>query len=222
MSTTKQIVTEAYDHLAEWYSSWVNDQPFPRERYADKILQNQTRDQTSSPSPSPLILDIGSGPGVPVTRFLLSRGARVVANDISSNQLALAKLQCRPFTTATFVLGDMTSLHFDEGSFDGVVCFFALFHLPRAEQRVMLGKIHEWLRPRGLLVCNFATVDEEEIYGEMMGRGIFWSGFGVGENRTMLMGVGFEVVDEEVLESDADGGVEFMWVAARKGAMGRE
>ena len=80
----------------------------------------------------------------------------------------------------------------------------------------MLCKIFGWLKVGGLLVCNFATFDEEEIYGEMMGRGIFWSGFGVSGNRAMVVEAGFEVEAEEVLESEADGGNEFWWVAARK------
>ena len=65
-------------------------------------------------------------------------------------------------------------------------------------------------------MCNFATFDEEEIYGEMMGHGIFWSGFDANGNQTMLEEVGFEIEAEEVLESDADGGNEFQWIAARK------
>lgn len=80
----------------------------------------------------------------------------------------------------------------------------------------MLAKIFSWLKPGGLLVCNFATFDEEEIYGEMMGEGIFWSGFDIEGNRGMLVDVGFEIEEEEVVESEADGGNEFQWIAARK------
>lgn len=80
----------------------------------------------------------------------------------------------------------------------------------------MLARIFSWLRPGGLLVCNFATFDEEEIYGEMMGHGIFWSGFDAVGNRTMLIDAGFEIEMEEILGSDADGGNEFQWIAAKK------
>lgn len=84
----------------------------------------------------------------------------------------------------------------------------------------MLARIFSWLKPGGLLVCNFATFDEEEIYGEMMGHGIFWSGFDAAGNRSMLVDVGFEIETEQVLESDADGGNEFQWIAARKSIHG--
>jgi hypothetical protein len=36
----------------------------------------------------------------------------------------------------------------------------------------------------------------------------------------MVEGVGFEVEGEEVLGSEADGGNEFQWIAARKGRDG--
>lgn len=210
MTEAKLIVREAYDHLAPWYLSWMHSQKSPRERYTLKVLSNASK-LTSNPHPT--ILDLGCGPGIPTTQLLLAQGARVIANDISQAQIATARSLC---PTATFIPGDMASLCFKPGSLDGVVCFFTLFHLPRLEQKAMLARVFSWLKAGALLACNFATVDEEEIYGEMMGRGIFWSGFGVERNRMMVRDVGFEVVGEEVLESEADGGMEFMWVVARK------
>jgi SAM-dependent methyltransferase len=217
MSDAKLINSQAYNHLAPWYLNWITSQtsttPSPRETYALKVLEPKRSEKEPS---SPLsILELGCGPGVPITRLLLDQGAQVLANDISPEQMKLAKAANRS-PRATFVAGDMAALTLPAASFDGVVCFFTLFHLPREEQGPMLAKIYEWLKPRGLLVCNFATFDEEEIYGEMMGHGIFWSGFGVEGNRGMLMDVGFEIESEEVLESEVDGGNEFQWIAARK------
>jgi SAM-dependent methyltransferase len=214
----KKIVKEAYDHIAEWYLSWVDGQQSPRERYASKVLQNASS-LLPSPAQPPRILELGCGPGIPITRMLLDHGAQVVANDISSRQLDLARARC---PQATFVLGDMmTALTFEPASLDGVVSFFTIFHLPRAEQRGMFARIHAWLKPGGMFVFNLATdVDEEEIYGEMLGHGMFWSSYGVGESMAMVEDVGLVVVEAEVLESEPDGGVKFMWVAARKGLAG--
>lgn len=225
MSDAKAIVEQAYDSLADWYLTWIDDQNSPRERYASKVLENLLPSSTPT---KPYILELGCGPGVPITRMLLARGAQVLANDISTKQISIAKTKCLlpntiTTTTATttnnnveFIASDMTTLSIPPSALDGVVCFFTLFHLPRAEQRAMLSKILVWLKPGGLLVINFATVDEEEIYGEMMGCGIFWSGFGVQENRAMVVEAGFEIESEEVLESEVDGGNEFWWVVARK------
>lgn len=153
--------------------------------------------------------------------MLLDRGAEVVANDISSKQLSMAKEQC---PQAKFVPGDMTTLFFEPASFDGVICFYTMFHLPRSQQKDMISNIHTWLKPGACLVCNLATIDEEEIYGEMMGHGMFWSSYGVEENEAMVMDAGFETVavelreagDGQLEEDDADYGSKFMWIAARK------
>ena len=65
---------------------------------------------------------------------------------------------------------------------------------------------------------NLGAVEGEEVWGEMMGRGMFWSGWGVEGNQGIVAGAGFEVVREEVLASEVDEGVEFWWCAARKAA----
>ena len=209
----KEIVEHAYDHIADWYLDWVGGQPSPRERYTNKVLEN-------APA-SPRVLEIGCGPGVPITRMLLDRGAEVVANDISTKQISMAKARC---PQATFVLGDMAALSFEPASLDGVVSFFTIFHLPRAEQKGMLSNIHSWLKPGGMFVLNLATVDEEEIHGEFFGHGMYWSSYGVEDNKAMVSDAGFELLEVEVLEAgdgkleetDPDYGVKFMWIVARK------
>lgn len=213
----KVLVEQAYDHIADWYLNWVDGQASPRERYTNKVFED-------APA-SPRVLEIGCGAGIPITRMLLERGAEVVANDISVKQLDMAKAHC---PQATFVSGDMAALSFEPASFDSVVAFYTIFHLPRAEQSNMLSKIRSWLKPGGLFVFNLATIDKEEIHGEFMGHGMFWSSFGVEENKAMVTDVGLEIVEVEVLEAgdgqlkegEPDHGVKFMWVAARNGAHG--
>ena len=92
----------------------------------------------------------------------------------------------------------------------------------------MLSNIHSWLKPGGMFVFNLATVDEEEIHGEFLGHGMFWSSYSVEDSKAMIGDVGFEIVELEILEagdgkleeSDPDYGVKFMWIAARKGSSG--
>lgn len=212
--TPKQIIEQAYDHIAEWYLRWVEDQRSPRERYTNKVLEN-------APA-SPHILELGCGSGIPITRMLLDRGAQVVANDISTKQLEMARVQC---PQATLILGDMAALSFETESFDGVISFYAIFHLPRAEQKSMLSNICSWLKPGGIFVCNLSTVDEEAIYGEFLGHGMFWSSYSVEDSKEIVRDVGFELIEAEVLEagdgqleeSDPDSGVKFLWLVAKKG-----
>lgn len=207
----RAIVQSAYDNISKWYLDWVGTQNSPRERYTRMLLEE-------SPTASPYVLELGCGPGVPVLRMLLDHGAKVIGNDISGQQLALAKNRC---PDARLVAGDMSLLSFDPKTFDGVVCFYTLFHLPRAEQKGFLESVYSWLKPGGSVICNFAAIDEEAVHGEFLGHGMFWSSFGMEANQAMLKEVGFEVVLAEVSgvaedEDDFDAGVEFLWVVAKK------
>lgn len=216
----KEINEQAYDRIADWYLDWATSQASPRERYTEKVLANVKNNDTS-----PRILEIGCGAGLPITRMLLDRGATVVGNDISSKQIEMARARC-PEPRATFVCGDMTrALAFAPASLDGAVSFYSVFHLPRAEQPGMLAKVRAWLKPGALFAFNLATVDAEEIHGEMMGHGMFWSSFDVEGNKAMVAAAGFDAVEVEVLEAgdgqleegDPDYGVKFMWITAKRG-----
>lgn len=211
----KQVVQEAYDEIAGWYLQWVEGQKSPREHYTEIVLKG-------APS-NPHILELGCGAGIPITRLLLDRGASVVANDISSKQIAMAQERC---PGAQYHAGDMTTLSYPPSSFDGAVSFYAIFHLPRAEQKGMLAKIYEWLRPGTLFAFNLATMDEEEIHGEFLGHGMFWSSFSVEDSEAMIKEVGFELLESRVMEAgdgklgedDPDFGVKFLWIVAKKAA----
>ncbi|CZT15953.1 related to O-methyltransferase [Ramularia collo-cygni] len=212
----RAIVQTAYDSISNWYLDWAKSLKSPRERYVEILLKE-------SITPSPSVLELGCGPGVPILRMLLDRGASVIGNDISSQQLRLAKSSC---PEAELVAGDMSLLSFPSKTYDGVVYFYTIFHLPRAEQKNLLEKIYAWLKPGGMFLCNFAAVDEDAIHGEFLGHGMFWSSFSADANQSMVKEVGFEMVVAEVSgaagDEDFDAGVEFLWVVARKRLMGSE
>lgn len=211
--TPEGIVEYAYDQISEWYLQWVKDQKSPRERYAKKLLEQL--------QPSPSILELGCGCGVPILQLLLKQGAHVVANDISTKQIEMAKAR---FPDAELIAGDMTALAFEPESFHGAISFYTLFHLPRSKLKDMLTKIHSWLKPNGIFIFNLATVDEEEIHGEFFGYGMFWSSFDTDGSQALLKEVGFDLLqvelsqagDGKLEEDEPDFGAEFMWVVAQK------
>ncbi|RJE20326.1 Methyltransferase domain protein [Aspergillus sclerotialis] len=193
--TPESIVEYAYDNITEWYLQWVESQKSPRQRYTKIVLGKL--------QPSPSILELGCGPGIPILKMFLDHGAQVTANDISTKQIEIAKARCPAAK---------------------LFSFYTLFHLPRSKLKAMLSRIHRWLKPGGVFAFNLATIDEEEIHGEFLGYGMFWSSYGVDENRAMLTDIGFDVLQAEVLhagdgnleEGDPDFDAEFMWVVARK------
>ncbi|KAF9701150.1 hypothetical protein EKO04_000890 [Ascochyta lentis] len=211
--TPESIVEHAYDHISQWYLQWVESQKSQREIYTEKLLEML--------QPSPTVLELGCGPGIPILNLLLDRGAQVVGNDISTKQIEIARAYC---PKAQLITGDMARLAFEPESFHGVISFYSLFHLPRSKLKAMLINIHRWLKPGGVFALNLATIDEEEIHGEFLGYGLFWSSYCVDENKRLLREIGFDLLQVQVLqagdgnlkEDDPDFDAEFMWIMAQK------
>lgn len=216
----RALVKKNYNKIAHSYSTWATQFPSSRLTYLNHILPHLPPDST--------LLELGTGAGHPILQTLISAPqiSKIYANDISSAQLRLAQQRCSSSRKVKFVESDMLELEFERGSLDGVVGFFSIFHLPREEQREMLGKVAGWLKSgTGVLVMNFATEDAEEIRsGDFFGEEMFWSSFSIQRNLEVLGEVGLEVVrsevmrDEELKEGEQDYELEFLWVVARKRA----
>jgi cyclopropane fatty-acyl-phospholipid synthase-like methyltransferase len=96
------------------------------------------------------VLDLGCGAGVPATKQLTDLGLQVIGVDFSGVQLARAR---RLVPAARLIQADMAALQFAPTSLDAVVSFYALIHLPLADQRPLFARIRSWLRPGGLLLA---------------------------------------------------------------------
>ncbi len=93
------------------------------------------------------VLDLGCGAGLPSTACL-ARRFTVTGIDISPSQVERARLNV---PGATFINADMTAVHLPESSFDAVVAFYSIVHVPRDQHATLLRSIASWLRPGGLL-----------------------------------------------------------------------
>lgn len=105
-----------YDLIAKWYASERDDQTGVPETMA----------LASSIPRGSLILDVGCGNGIPITRALLSKNHRVVGLDSSSTMLAQFKQNC---PEAFVVKGIVQSSPFADGVFDAAVAWGVMFHL---------------------------------------------------------------------------------------------
>jgi ubiquinone/menaquinone biosynthesis C-methylase UbiE len=224
----KEVVKRSYNQIAPAYLSFTLSRSSPRLRYLDRLLRTL--------SPGSNVLELGCGAGVPVTQTLCQHEnvGTVIANDISERQIELARERCLQWSDKLeFISGDMMALDFEEGQFHGIAAFYSIFHLPGAEQPEMIRKIHQWLKPGGILVCNFGakeTSDDENVkQWNYFQADMFWSGLGVGATKKMISQAGFDLLVAEVRNSnedldpgkeshasDPDRDVEFLWIVARK------
>ena len=137
------------------------------------------------------MLDIGCGAGVPVARSL-SRRFRVTGVDVSSEMVKLAR---RNVPEGEFICQDVMSVDFEDSSFDAVVAFYMIFHLPREEHETLFYKVRQWLKPGGYFLCTLSRQDdpaytEDDFFGETM----YWSNYALPWSLTTLEKVGFEVL----------------------------
>ncbi len=204
----KDLVRRGYDQISyayrddvgavnTGYAEWLNTHLFPR------LL------------PRARVLDLGCGNGVPATR-LLADHFNVTGVDISDVQIERAR---ELVPNATFLRADIADVELSAGSFDAVVSFFALIHIPIQEQPEILQRIADWLTTGGLLL---ATVGHRSLTatGEFHGTTMYWSHPDASTYCGWLDGAAMEVLDREFIPEEPHGGHEL--ILARRRAPGHQ
>jgi ubiquinone/menaquinone biosynthesis C-methylase UbiE len=142
--------------------------------------------------PGAQVLDLGCGCGVPDARLLAER-FHVTGVDISDVQIDRAR---RDVPQARFVRADMTEIRFEPGTFSGVVCLYALIHVPLQEQPGLLGKVCRWLAPGGLFLVTTGAGEYTGIEGNWLGSNakMYWSHADAATYARWLETAGFRVL----------------------------
>ncbi len=105
------------------------------------------------------ILDIGCGYGWCELNFL-KRGAKsIVGTEITEADFATAKKYIDD-QRVKFVVGGATQLEFPDKSFDSVVCWEVIEHIPKRTEPQMFAEVNRVLRPGGAFYLStpFASV----------------------------------------------------------------
>ncbi|MDQ1439379.1 MAG: hypothetical protein QOK43_3008 [Acidimicrobiaceae bacterium] len=201
----KRLVRQSYNRIADSYADAVPDPEGPRAKYI-RLL----RDLVPA---GRRVLDLGCATGAHVTRYL-AEDFDVVGVDISERSIARAT---ETVPRATFVVADMATVAFAPGSFDAVVAFFSLIHVPRAEHAVVLRSVHDWLRPGGVCIVTMGAGGGGEATGTFHGVEMYWSSWPAADSLRMVAdaGLGLLSATEEHEEENATL-VSHLWVVARR------
>jgi len=110
------------------------------------------------------------------------------------------------------VRADITRVEFAPESFDAVVSFFALIHLPLEDQFPLLERIASWLRPGGLFLATtgyraWTGFDENWLGG---GAAMWWSHADVATYRDWISKAGLSIEREEFVP-EGNGGHALFW-----------
>ncbi|MDQ2672464.1 MAG: class I SAM-dependent methyltransferase [Actinomycetota bacterium] len=205
----KGTVESGYDQMAEQYLATRDPE--------DPLALRALADLASLLPKEAAVLDLGCGAGVPVTRWLADRGFAVTGVDVSAKQLELARTYV---PEGTFIKADMTEVDFGLESFDAVVAFHSIIHVPRTEHPALVKSIHRWLRTGGALLATMAVVDYEGRDEDWEGWGapMVWSHYDRNANVAMLRDAGFEIRYAEPRTGGGTGDETetWLWVLASK------
>ena len=111
----------------------------------------------------------------------------------------------------------MGSMDFPPSSFDAVISFYALEHIPRDEHEAMMKRIYRWLKGGGFLLISMEAGDYQDAMGEWLGVPMFFSCFRPEEMRRILVVQGFDLL-ETAIENQVEQGVivPYHWIFASK------
>jgi SAM-dependent methyltransferase len=201
------VVRAGYDRIERAYGKWrrLEDGPV-RARFIPELLDAFTTGAR--------VLDIGCGDGVrsaPLIQHLSWVGV-----DVSWVQLSLAR---ESFPSARLAQADAARLPFRPASFDAVVAWYSLIHVPRDEHAVVFRTITDLLRPGGRTIFTLGTNDDPMgTEDDWLGVPMFWSGFDIDTSVRLIRASRLEIESAEVVEEDEGEGetTGFLWIVARK------
>jgi SAM-dependent methyltransferase len=198
----KDVVRRGYDALSVRYD----------EEYGGETKYSAWLSELGERIPAGgAVLDLGCGSGLPVARDLTSAGFHVTGVDFSEVQIQRAR---ELVPSAEFRRADISSVDFGRESFDAVVSFFALIHLPLDDQLPVLRRVAGWLRPGGVFVATtgysaWTGYDENWLDG---GQPMWWSHADVATYRSWIDQAGL-LIDREEFVPEGDGGHALFWAS---------
>ena len=203
----KRIVEVGYDRIAERYAAWTGETlADERERFISACCGLAACRRRH---PRAGVCD-----GRADDRDLVKRFS-VTGVDISARHIALAKARV---PEATFTQADITQLVLPPASFDAVIAFYTITHVPRDEHAPLLRNIARWLRPGGIFVASMGAGDDPgTVEDDWLGAPMYFSAFDAATNRRLVQDAGLELLTAEEIIRNEDGvPVTFLWVVARK------
>lgn len=202
----KRIVESGYDAMADAFAEWQS-------HISDDARLAYLADVLDLLPERPDVLELGIGAGVQASRILAERG-RLTGVDISREQLRRAGEQ---LPGATLIHGDFCSVELPQASFDAVVSFYVLNHVPRPDLAPLLARVAWWLRPGGWFLASFPSSGNPAWRGEWLGAEMYFDGFPPETNRRLTEEAGLEIVrDEFETMVEPDGVGRWQWLLARR------
>src|SRR5690606_19121483 len=178
------VLGKKYDRIAQWWhDQHVNS------GYGVKQLEKAL----TFARPEGKALDVGCGAGGRFIRLLEAKGYSITGLDVSAEMIRLAR-QNHP--QHSFINQDICSWESDE-SFDLIVAWDSLFHLPFDMHKPVLTKLCRAMAGGGVMIYTFGNA-----YGEHTDSWcddtFYYSSIGINENVQLLIDNGLSILHLEL------------------------
>lgn len=153
------------------------------------------------------ILDLGCGPGLPVTKELVNRGFNVTGIDISDTMIKFAR---KNVPEAKYMRISMTDIDFNN-EFDGVISSYTMLCLDPDNFKITAERIVESLKDCGLFLLSLNEPSPDHIdgddYSNIMGEDMYSRPYTEKEIRKIFSALDMDILtlDRETVESDEYG-----------------
>ena len=200
----------SYDLIADKWHANSRDQDYLERAlgYVDRILRDVP--------PNAEVLDLGCGTGVPIAKYIVEKGYRVIGVDQSKEMLEIAR---REVPKAEFIHADMIQIEFNR-RFAAAIAWDSAFHVERKYHSGIYHKVANCLEAGARFLLSVGgkapeeiTAGTEGLTSEMFGETFFYSGYDPAFARNLIEKAGFEIELWEVDDPSSHGHIA---VIARK------
>jgi SAM-dependent methyltransferase len=197
MDSRKKLVRDCYDSIAD---IWANANRrravvYPKDGERERVWYERFAGMLPQRA---RVLDLGCGNGEPLLADLLARGFRAVGIDLSQQQLVRAHARC---PDALVLRGDMSEVAFADASFDGIVSYHSIFHVPREEHAAIFARARRWLADGGIALFTMAEVPADEfvdgpgLFTQLEGAPTFYDAHPADVPHALIAAAGFDIID---------------------------
>lgn len=191
---------QKYDKIANWWQDRHAQSDYGVEQ-VEKALDFATGGGKG--------LDIGCGAGGRFVRRMRDKGYAITGLDVSEQMLELAR-QTHP--NETFLHQDITTWE-TTNTFDFILAWDSLFHLPLKSQKPVLEKLCTLLAPNGILIYTLGDAEGEHT-DQWHGDSFAYSSIGINENLNLLIKHGLSIRHLELDQFPES----HVYIIAQKGA----